>query len=139
MKRLILICLLVPPLALTACGESKQDKAKKQVCSARSDIQKQVNSLKSLTPATVTANGVKDSLNSIKNDLTKMKDAQPDLNDQRKQQVQTANQEFASQFNSITSNLGSNLSISGAAAQLQTAGQQLSAAYTKSLAPIDCS
>ena len=45
MKRLMLVCLAVTALVVTACGESKADKAKKQVCSARSDIQKQVNDL----------------------------------------------------------------------------------------------
>src|SRR5436190_19297839 len=67
-------------LAVAGCGESKEDKAKKQVCSARADLQKQVNELSSLTLATATVNGVKDSVNAITNDLKKIKDAQRDLN-----------------------------------------------------------
>ena len=36
-------------LALGACGESSEDKAKNTVCDAKDDIGKQVNDLKSLT------------------------------------------------------------------------------------------
>jgi len=126
-------------LAVAACGESKEDKAKKQVCSARSDIQAQVNKLKNLTPTTATANGVKDSLNSIKSDLQKITDAQSNLSSQRKQEVQQANQKFASEFQSIVTNLGTNLSISNAKSQLQAALQQLASAYQQSFAQVDCS
>ena len=47
MRVWILITLaLAATLGVAACGESKQDKAGNQVCSARSDLQKQVNELK---------------------------------------------------------------------------------------------
>jgi len=139
MKRLMLVCLAVTALVVTACGESKADKAKKQVCSARSDIQKQVNDLKALTPSTVTVDKVKSSLTSIQDDLKKITSAQGDLNAQRKQQVQSANQEFTSQLQSIAGDLGSSLSLSQASTQLQTALGQLAGAYQSSLAKIDCS
>ena len=138
--RLLLVFLLAASvLAVAACGESKEDKAKKQVCSARSNIQAEVNKLKSLTPATATTSGIKDSLNSIKSDLQKITSAQSDLSAQRKQEVEQANQKFASEFQSILTNLGTNLSISNAQAQLQTALQQLASAYQQSFAKINCS
>ena len=102
---------MIVAVAVAGCGESKADKAKKQVCSARSDIQKQVNDLKSLTPTTVTADKVKNSLSSIQDDLKKIRDAQGDLNAERKKQVQSANQEFSSQLQSIDGDLGSSLSL----------------------------
>jgi chromosome segregation ATPase len=124
--------------ALAACGESSQEKAQKQVCSARSDIQKQVNELQSLTPTTATTTGVKDNLNAIKTDLQKIKDAQSELSSDRQQQVQSANDEFVSQFQSIAGDLGTNLSVSGAQAKLQTALDQLAAAYRSTFAKVDC-
>ncbi len=140
MKRSIVVCLaLIAAVAVAGCGESKADKAKKQVCSARSDIQKQVNDLRSLTPTTVTTDKVKSSLSSIQDDLKKITSAQKDLNADRKQQVQSANQEFSSQLQSITGSLGSSLSLSQAATQLQSALQQLGSAYQTTLAKIDCS
>ena len=137
--RWTLVAALAAALALAGCGESAQDKAKKQVCSARDDIQKQVNQLRNLTASTATTSGVKDSLTAIQNDLKQISDAQSDLSGDRKQQVQQANDKFVSEFKSITQNLGTNLSLSGAKTQLTAAAQQLAAAYQSSLAAIDCS
>ena len=50
----VVLITLVAALGLGACGESKQDKAKTSVCSAQSDIRKEVDKLKGLTPSTVT-------------------------------------------------------------------------------------
>jgi hypothetical protein len=136
----ILIALaLAATLVVAACGESKQDKAKKQVCGARDDLSKQVSSLKTLTPATVTADKVKTSLTAIQDDLKKIADAQGDLNDARKKQVQDATQTFGSALSSIASNLGSSVSVADAKTQLTTALQQLSTAYQQSFAKVDCS
>lgn len=137
--KLSILILLASALFVVACGgQSKSDKAKGQVCDARSDIQAQVKKLQGLTPATVTVNGVKDSLTAIRNDLKKITDAQPDLSSSRKQQVQSANQEFKSQFETILSNVGKSLSVSNATTQLQAALQQLGSAYQKSFAKVDC-
>src|SRR5512133_3084319 len=102
MKRFMLVSALAAALlSLVACGESAQDKAKKQVCNARADIQKQLNELKSLTPSTATTSAVKDNLNAVQADLKKIADAQGDLNAERKKEVQQANDKFVSEFNSI--------------------------------------
>jgi Tfp pilus assembly protein PilP len=139
-KRLVLILLLATSLVVaTGCGESKADKAKKQVCSSKSDIQTQVNKLKGMTLSTATTSQIQDSLNSIKSDLQKISSAQSDLSSDRKQQVQAANQAFTSQFQSILSDLGTNLSIANAKTQLQTATQQLASAYQQSFAKVNCS
>jgi DNA repair exonuclease SbcCD ATPase subunit len=138
-KPLGLICLIATTVVLAACGESAQQKAQKQTCSARSDLQKQVNELKTLTPATATTNDVKDKLNAIKSDLQKIADAQPQLSSERKKQVKEANDKFVSEFKSITSDLRTNVSVSGARAKLQAAGQELAAAYQTTFAKVDCS
>jgi phosphoglycerate-specific signal transduction histidine kinase len=139
-KALIVISLaLAATVAVAACGESKEDKAKKQVCSARDDIGKQVSSLKSLTPANLTADGVKSSLTAIQNDLKKISDAQGDLNDARKKQVQEANATFGSALTSIASELGQSLSAADARTQLVSSFQELSTAYQQSFAKLDCS
>lgn len=139
MRKLIVIGMLVASVAVAACGQSAEDKAKSQVCSARSDMQKQISELQGLTPATATANGVKDNLNAIKSDLQKITDAQGDLNSERKQQVESANAAFASQVKSVASNVGTNLSITSAKTQLKTAADQLASSYQKTFAQVDCS
>jgi membrane peptidoglycan carboxypeptidase len=130
---------LVAAFALGACGESKQDKAKNTVCSARADIGKQVDQLKGLTISTATADTVQKSVQAIRSDLSKIKDAQGDLSDERRQQVQAANKAFTSQMQSIVKSLGSSTSLSDAKSQLTSATQQLATAYQQSFARIDCS
>ncbi len=125
-------------VAFAGCGQSAADKAKNQVCDARADIQKQVSTLKSITPATFSANTVKDSVTAIKNDITKIADAQPKLNEQRKQDVKSANDAFKSQVEGIITGLTTNLSVTTAQQQLQSALTQLGNAYKKSLSKINC-
>jgi dsDNA-specific endonuclease/ATPase MutS2 len=129
--------LLIAALAV-GCGESDAEKAQNQVCDARADLNKQVNELAALTPATATTEGVQKNLDAIKTDLNDIKDAQPDLNDDRKQEVESANQEFASQVQTVASDLGTNLSASGAKAKLQSAATQLQTAYKQTFAKVDC-
>jgi hypothetical protein len=137
--RLTLPLALLSALVLAACGESKEDKAVKSVCSARADISKQISHLKSLTPTTATVEDVQSSLSAIGAALGKIKDAQGDLRGDRKQQVQNANQTFESQLKSITSSAVKSLSLGDAKTQLASALQQLESAYKQALAPIDCS
>jgi Tfp pilus assembly protein PilP len=139
MKRATTILLGVALLVAAGCGQSSEDKAKKQVCNARSDLQLQINDLKNLTLSTVSADGVKSSLSSIKDDLQQIKDAQGNLNADRKSQVQQATQTFESQVKSIVQSVGSSTSGSDAKTQLQSATQQLVASYQQSLAKVDCS
>lgn len=135
---LLVVVVLVPALGLAACGQSAADKAKSQVCGARGDISKQIDYLKGLTLTTATTTGVKNSLKAIGDDLTKIKDAQPQLNAERKQQVQSANQAFRTELESVVNNIGTNLSISNAEAQLKTAVQQLAQSYQQTFAAINC-
>jgi division protein CdvB (Snf7/Vps24/ESCRT-III family) len=129
--------LLIAAIAV-GCGESDEEKAQNQVCDARADLNKQVNELAALTPATATTEGVQGNLDAIKDDLNEIKDAQGDLNEDRKQQVESANQEFSSQVQAVASDLGTNPSASGAKAQLQSAATQLQTAYKQTFAQIDC-
>jgi aspartate oxidase len=139
--RLLLSGLAVAATAVlvAGCGESKQDKAKKAVCSARSEIEKSVNDLRSLTLTTASVDRVKNDISTIQTNLKKMVDNQKDLASDRKQKVQAATQQFGQQLQSIASGLTSNLSLSNAASKVKSAGATLQSAYTSALAPIDCS
>jgi hypothetical protein len=134
-----LLIALLAALALGACGESKEDKAKSTVCDARADISKEVNSLTSLTASTVTVDGVQSSLKAIRSNLSKIKDAQGDLSGNRRQQVQDATKTFTSQVQSIAGSVVKSTSLSDAKAQLTSALQQLGTAYKQSFARVDCS
>lgn len=138
--RVLAACLLAIVLsaALAACGESKSDKAKKQVCNARADIKKQVTTLQGLTLTTATTSGVKDSLNAISDDLTTIKDATPQLTSDFKSQVQSANQAFTAEVKTVVSQVGQGTSISNAGTQLKSATNQLATSYQQTLAKIGC-
>ena len=124
--------------ALGACGESDEEKAQNKVCDAKADIAKQVDELKSLTPATVTSDAVTQNLDAIKTDLTDISDAQSDLSSDRRSEAEAANESFTSSVKRIASQLGSSLSASDAKAQVATALQQLEASYQKVFAPLSC-
>jgi K+-sensing histidine kinase KdpD len=137
---LTLVLLSVAALALSACGTSKEDKAKADVCSARADISKQIDSLKSLTLSSSTKTDVTNALGAIKGDLQKIKDAQPDLSSGRKQEVQTATQTFGDQLTQIVKDTIAGLSTkTDAKTQAQTALSSLESAYKQALQPISCS
>ena len=138
-RRSLIALLLATSLALAACGQSAQDKAKAQVCNARADISKQVATLQGLTLSTGSVDQVKTSLTAILNDLTQIKNAQSQLNAPRKQQLVTATQTFVSQVTTIVTGLLTSQSLSTADAQLKSAATQLSSAYKQALAPVNCS
>lgn len=125
-------------LAISACGESDEEKAQNQVCDARADIEQQVEELSRLTVSTATLDGIKQNLSAIRDDLRKIKDAEADLSDERKQEVQAATEEFGSEVESIVGEVGGSLSLSGAASQLESSLKQLGESYRQALAPIDC-
>jgi uncharacterized phage infection (PIP) family protein YhgE len=124
--------------ALGACGESDEEKAQNEVCDARDDIAQQVDELKSLTPVTVTADGVKSNLDAIKDDLNDISDAQSDLSSDRRSEAEAATKAFTSSVEGTASQLGSSLSAADAKAQVVTAIDQLAASYQSAFAPLNC-
>ena len=132
------VAVVILALVLGACGESSEQKAQNTVCDSRDEIGKQVDTLKSLTPATVTTDAVKQSLGAIKNDLQDIADAQSDLSSDRRSEVEAANKAFASSVKGIASQVVSSLSAADAKTALVTALQQLGASYQKAFAPLNC-
>jgi ribosomal protein S20 len=143
MKR-TLTFVIAAALALSACGGSddeetpQQQTAAQKACAARTDISKQVETLKGLTPATATTATITSSLAAIRSDLTDFKSAQEDLSKQRKEAFQSANQSFTSEVETIAKTLGRSLALGDAKTALTSAAQQLEASYKKNLAPLDC-
>jgi len=130
---------------LTACGESAEEKASKQVCSARNNISEEITKLQGLTISTNTLNEAKAGFETISNDLKKIKEAQPNLAPARKEQIETATKTFQSQLSTMAAGLASSLgsgSLSSALAnaepQLKAALTQLATDYKQALAPISC-
>jgi hypothetical protein len=138
-RSLLAVGLLLAALALASCGESAQEKAKTQVCNARSDISKQVKTLSELTLSLDVVSEAKSGLEAIGKDLTTIKNAQPDLEPARKQQVQAATRTFEAQVNSILSEMVSKPSLGKLETELKSSLTQLARSYEKALAPLNCS
>lgn len=138
MKHSMTVLFIAAGLVLTACGESAEDEAKAQVCDARADIRKQVDELQGLTRTTASVDGVTENLQAIKGDLGKIKDAQGDLGDERKKQVQAANQAFEAQVNATVKDVATSLTAGQAETQLRSAVGQLADSYKQTLGQVDC-
>jgi chromosome segregation ATPase len=139
LRRAPLVLLVIAAVGVAGCGgESKQDKAQKQVCSARADISKQVNELKSLTPTTATIDGVRQNVTAIQDDLKDIASAQGTLSDQRRSEVKAATDQFTAQLQTLVQQALRSLSLADAKTQLQAAVSDLASAYSSSLGKIDC-
>jgi len=136
---LVLVGLFLLALALSGCGESKSEKAQKQVCDARADISKQVDELKGLTPTTATVSGLRESVSAIRDDLKTIAGAQDTLSDDRRKNVKAATDGFVTSLTSIAQGLTTDVSLSEARSRAAQAAQDLRAAYANSLSRIDCS
>lgn len=123
---------------LAGCGQSQAEKASAQVCSAREDIARQVEQLQGMTLSTATTSQIKSSLQAIKDDLSTIVDAQGDLSDDRRDDVQAANEKFASSVRETVSSVGSTVSAQDAKAQLSRTFQQLADSYRSTFAELDC-
>jgi len=126
-------------LALSACGESAKEKANAQVCGARKDISKRIETLTGLGLSTNLPSQVKTGVEAIADDITKIKNAEGKLEPARRAQVETATRTFETRLNSILTGLTSNLSLSNAEAQFKSALSDLGTSYKQTLAPVNCS
>jgi hypothetical protein len=131
---------LVLLAAVGGCGgDSKEDKALASVCAARDDITKQVDTLADMTITTATTSQVGSALQAIKGDLTKIGDARKNLADDRRDEVDKANQAFASSVRKTVADVGTSVSLQAAATQLKDAFGQLKESYANTFGKIDCS
>ena len=141
------VAVLIPiAVALTTagCGDKGPSKAAKQqqaqatVCSARTDIEAQVTTLKGLTPNLASVPQIKTSVSAIIADLGKIKDAEPDLRPDAKQQVEDATQAFTDKAKAVGTAAVSGGLSGDIAGQLKPAIQQLEATYKEVFTPIAC-
>ena len=155
MTRAAAALLTLIALALGACGsdsepdteakartetkaDTKEEDAFARVCDSRADINREVETLHGLTLAEATSGQVGESLRAIREDVRTIRDAQPDLADDRRRDVQAANDAFAAEVRDIAAGLGTGLSREDAADQLRTAADKLAGKYRETYGRIDC-
>jgi hypothetical protein len=126
-------------LAISGCGESKEEKAEKKVCAARSEIASNVNTLQSLPLAPASLEKAKTGVTAIGEELKKINEAAKDLAPSRKQEVETATSEFSKQASKALEGFNQTGSLLSAEAALRGALQGLGTAYKTALEPVKCS
>lgn len=138
LRAVLVATLTAAAMTMTACGTSEEDKADNKVCDARADINKQIDKLRQLTPSTVTLDAVTAPVQAISDDLKTITDAQGDLNDDRRKEIQAANKAFAAQVRDIASTVLRSTSVAEAKSQLTTAVDNLANAYRSTFAKVSC-
>jgi hypothetical protein len=138
MRRATVTAAALSALVLAACGESSAEKAQNTVCDARDDISQQLDQLKGITPATFSTDEVSKSLSAIRSDLSEIKGAQSDLSDDRRAQVESANQEFSSEVQGVVKEIGTSVTAQDAASSVSSAIQQLASSYEQAFSGVDC-
>ena len=139
MRATVLIVVLLMPLVAGGCGSSEEDDAQAAVCAARDSIAKEVDQLQSLTLTSATTNQVSDGLQAIRDDLTTIRKSRSKLSDDRREEVQEANDAFVGQIRELAGTVGRSTSVEGAATELKTSLDQLATSYRDSFGKIDCS
>jgi hypothetical protein len=145
-KRILLASLVISAVGLSACGESSEDKAAKQVCAATSEVTSQVTKLKTLPISSSFPSEVKTSAEAIGTSLAKIKDAAPNLATARKEEVDAATKTVATELALLTARVvsatrSSNLetALKSAEPEIKAALNQLAGAYKSALQALKCS
>ena len=142
--RRVLIVLAVTLLGAAGCGgdsgggDSAADRALSDVCDARADIARQTEELRGMTAAEVAGGAARDGLAAIRSDLSTIGTAQKELSDERREQVQQANDAFSTELRSIASEVALGLGREDAGDQARAALQSLTDAYRETYDRIDC-
>ena len=136
---------LLSTATLVACGESAQEKAIANVCSARKSISEQVTKLQGLPLTSSSVEEAKSGLETIGDELKKIRDAQPDLSSSRKEEVEAATARFGEQLKSIGVQFASALAAGTTESAVETTKPKLKLAlealagdYRQALGPVSC-
>jgi hypothetical protein len=137
---------LLSSLGLVACGESSEEKATAQVCSARSEISKQVEKLEALTISSSAPAEAKASVEAINASLHKISEAAPNLPSARKEEVKAADTAAKASLVALTAGAvsaaksgGAEAAAKSAQAQLKTTAATFGAAYKHAFDELKCS
>jgi ribosomal protein S20 len=141
-----LAALCVTALGVAACGESSEEKASKQVCSATSEINTQIKKLQSLPISASFASEAKTSVEAIGKSIDKIKETEPNLPAARKEELNAAQKAFQSEIATITKTVvsatrSSNLeaALKAAEPKIKTALSTLASDYKKAFEALKCS
>ena len=129
---------------LAACGESSEEKANKQVCSATSAITAEVQKLQTLPISTNLPTEVKAGAETIGKSLGEIKDAAPNLETARKEEFQSATRTFQVELASllattVSSAASGEAALKSAEPKIKASLDKLGADYKQAFEALKCS
>jgi hypothetical protein len=132
--------LAVSALVASGCGgDDDAERAQTQVCDARADLTRHTEALADLTVAEVTGGQVGESIEAIRADLAAIADAQRELSDERREQVQQASDTFAAELRDAATQVATGAVGGGRAAEAaRTALAALATTVREAYDRIDC-
>ena len=137
-RTLIVTAIALLAASLAACGESSEEKATAKLCDARAGIAEEVDQLKAISVTTATSSKISASLESIRDDLSTIAEARGDLSEERRAEVDNANDAFAATVTDLAGTLLKTTSLEQGRAELETALAGLATSYRDSFGRIDC-
>ena len=136
--------LSVVALGLAACGESSEEKAKKQVCAATKEINTQIQKLETLPISSSFVTEVKTSGEAIDKSVGEIKSAAPNLATANKEEFETATKTFQIELASLTattikSSTSGEAALKSAEPQIKASLSTLATDYKKAFEALKCS
>jgi Tfp pilus assembly protein PilP len=125
-------------LAFAGCGESKEEKAEKTICSSRSSINTEIEHLRSIKLSTEAPSEVKNAATAIAEDTKKIVEASKELSPEAQANVQKAVEAFNKQLAEAVGKLISGGALGASSSQLTSSLEAVATAYKQDLASIKC-
>ena len=130
-KSLIAVASRVQHANSVACGESSQEKATKQVCSATSEISAQIKKLETLPISSSFRTEAKASVEAIDKSIKQINEAAPNLPTASKEEINAADKAFETEIAVLTTSVASASKSSNIEAALKSAGPEIKASLSK--------
>jgi hypothetical protein len=130
-KPAAVVLLFLSGSRLVACGESSSEKATKKVCSATSEISKQLKKLETLPINSTFPTEAKTSVEAIDKSIKEIKEAESSLPSARQEELNAADKAFETEIAAITKSVTMASKSSSPQAALKSAEPEIKAALTK--------
>jgi hypothetical protein len=130
-RPLAIVAVSLTSFVLLACGESSEEKAAKQVCSAVTEINTQLKRLETLPITLNFPTEAKSSVEAIDKSINKIKEAEPKLEAARREEIDAADKAFETELAKITADVVSATKSSNLETALKAAQPEVKASLTK--------
>ena len=142
----LLATLAIGAAVLSGCGESKEEKAAKSVCSSVSTIDAELAKLQSPTLSATLPEEVRNSVNAISSGIKSIKEQAPNLEQARRTEIEAANKIFATELAVTGASIlsaatagNAKSALESAAGKVKTAATNAATAYKQAFKALNCS